>query len=237
MKSLGNILNRKILIVDDESEILIMISEILMSYGFKYLYTANSYQSTLELLDQNLLDLAILDIMLPDGNGFDLLREIQTTNDSNDFPILFLTAKDKDVDKIHGLGLGADDYITKPFNSKELLFRVINVLKRTYKNDTKQIILKDSVVDLEKAIVRKNSEVTNLTATEFIIIQDLFENSGRIITNDQIIEVVWGKDSWNYENSLMTHISRLRQKIELDSSSPKSLITIKGLGYQLNTED
>lgn len=237
MKNLGNLVNKKILLVDDEPKILIMVSEMLTEYGFSNLITANTYKSALSLAFDESPDLAILDVMLPDGNGFDLMDEMKSIFPDKDLPILFLTAKDTDEDIIHGLGLGADDYIVKPFNSRELLFRIINILKRTYRSEMKLVKLKDSIVDLENASVNINGETIALTATELKIFKYLYENSGRIVTSDQIIENVWEGNSWGYENSLMAHISRLRQKIELDSSNPKSLITIKGLGYRLNAEE
>ena len=177
-------------------------------------------------------DLAILDVMLPDGDGFSLMQQIRTFSK---MPIIFLTAKDEAADKLAGLGLGADDYVAKPFLPQELLLRIYAVMRRCYKEENALIILDGCTVDLSRAEVKKDGEVISLTAKEHIFLETLARNEGKIVTVDALCEALWGDNPFGYENSLNAHVRRIREKIETDPSKPVSLITIKGLGYKLNT--
>ena len=225
---------KKILIVDDEKDLLKMLVSMFNEYGYKNIITASSYKEAQNEISKDLPDLALLDVMLGDGNGFELINEIKK---KADIPVLFLTARGEDEDKLVGLGAGADDYIVKPFLAKELFLRVNAVLRRTYRNDNKIINLNACRIDFEKAVVIKNNDEIPLTAKEFELLQALYRNCGKIVTIDSLCEAAWGDNPFGYENSLMAHIRRIREKIEENPSKPVSLITVKGLGYKLITED
>ena len=179
-------------------------------------------------------EFAILDVMLPDGNGFDLMEQLKRISD---YPVLFLTARGEDEDKFYGFDLGADDYMVKPFLPKELLFRIHAILRRSYKNENPLVKLAESEIDFDRAEIIKNGEHISLTAKEYEILAALYRNAGRIVTIDALCEAAWGDNPFGYENSLMAHIRRIREKIEANPSRPVSLITMKGLGYKLIVED
>ena len=175
-------------------------------------------------------DLAILDVMLPDGDGFSLLKQLRQFSE---MPVLFLTARDEADDKLAGLGLGADDYIVKPFLPQELVLRIAAVLRRCYAAENPLLELAASRVNFATAEVeRADGQTVPLTAKEHEILSVLARNAGRIVTIDSLCEACWGT-SFGYENSLMAHIRRLREKIEADPSAPVSLVTARGLGYKL----
>ncbi|QIB26867.1 response regulator transcription factor [Caloranaerobacter azorensis] len=229
-----NIKNKKILIVDDEPEIRKMIESFLRKEGFFRIYLASTCEEALAICRLNKPHIAILDVMLPDGDGFELFSSIRQFSQ---MPVIFLTAKGEDQDRLLGLGLGADDYIVKPFLPRELILRLTAILKRVYTNTIKQRLpvfkLEGCIVDLESAIVRSNKGEQTLTAKEHGLLLKLYENKGRIVTSDALCEAVWGDDYYGYENSLMVHIRRIREKIEINPSKPKNLLTIRGLGYKL----
>lgn len=148
-----------------------------------------------------------------------------------------MTARGEDEDKFRGFGLGADDYIVKPFLPKELIYRVNAILRRSYKGENPIVKLSGSEIDFDRAEVIKNGEHIALTAKEHDILAALYRNAGRIVTIDTLCEAAWGDNPYGYENSLMAHIRRIREKIEVNPSHPVSLITIKGLGYKLIVGD
>ena len=172
--------------------------------------------------------------MLPDGDGFFLMEQLRKTGG---YPVLFLTACGEDKDKFKGFGIGADDYMVKPFLPKELVFRIMAILRRSYKDENPLVKLKDSEINFDCAEVVKNGVHIALTAKEYDILAALYRNAGRIVTIDSLCEAAWGENPFGYENSLMAHIRRIREKIELNPSRPVSLITVKGLGYKLVTLD
>lgn len=226
--------HKKILLVDDEAELLRMVTSILTQDGYTEIKTAGTVSDALEVCRTWTPDLAVLDVMLPDGDGFALFSGMQ---EFTDIPVLFLTARGEDEDKFQGLGLGADDYIVKPFLPKELTLRLGAILRRCYKNESPLVKLKGSSVDFERAEVIKEGEHLSLTAKEHAILTALYRNAGRIVTIDQLCEAAWGDNPFGYENSLMAHIRRIREKIEGNPSKPESLLTVKGLGYKLVTEE
>ena len=229
--------DKKILIVDDEPEILAMVETIFKKDGFLNIYTASSCSQAIIQLVDNEPDIAVLDVMLPDGDGFSLFNEFKKYME---IPVLFLTAKGEDEDKILGLGLGADDYIVKPFLPRELTLRLSAVLKRTYSRSIKEglpiINLEYSIVDLSKAEGIKNGQKFCLTAKEYSILSILYENVNKIVTTDTLCKRAWEGETYGYENTLMVHIRHIREKIEQNPSRPKSLLTVKGLGYTLLTK-
>ena len=222
--------NKRLLLVDDEQELLDMVVSILKEEGFNYIATAKTVKEALVLADRFQPELAILDVMLPDGNGFSLMEQLKI---KGEYPILFLTARGEDEDKFKGFGLGADDYVVKPFLPKELTFRIMAILRRSYKDENPIVKLQNSDIDFDRAEVIKNGEHIALTAKEHDILSVLYRNAGRIVTIDALCEAAWGENPFGYENSLMAHIRRIREKIELNPSRPVSLITVKGLGYKL----
>lgn len=224
---------KKILLVDDEQEILTMVADFLREDGYTRIQTAGTAAQALAAVREWNPDLAVLDVMLPDGDGFSLFREMRHLTQA---PVLFLTARGEDEDRLHGLGLGADDYMVKPFLPKELLLRIGIILRRYYKEESPLVQLAASQIDFSRAEVLKNGERIPLTAKEFELLQALCRNAGRIVTIDQLCEAAWGDNPFGYENSLMAHIRRIREKIEENPSKPVSLITVKGLGYKLVVE-
>lgn len=224
---------KRLLLVDDEQDLLDMVVSILKEEGFHYITTAKTVKNALALADRFQPDIAILDVMLPDGNGFSLMKQLKH---KAEYPILFLTARGEDEDRLQGLGLGADDYIVKPFLPKELIFRIMAILRRCYKEENPFVKLKNSEIDFDRAEIIKGSKHIALTAKEYKILSVLYRNSGRIVTIDALCEAAWGENPFGYENSLMAHIRRIREKIEIDPSHPVSLITVKGLGYKLVIE-
>lgn len=223
---------KKLLLVDDEPELLKMVTAILKDDGFEHIVSAASVKEGVEAAAGEKPDLAVLDVMLPDGDGFSLMEQIRSFTDA---PVIFLTAKDEAADKLAGLGLGADDYIVKPFMAQELLLRVYAVLRRCYKEDRQLLRLDGCTVDFSRAEVHKAGEVIPLTAKEHALLETLTHNEGKIVSVDALCEALWGDNPFGYENSLNAHVRRIREKIETDPSRPVSLITIKGLGYKLNT--
>lgn len=229
-----NMKDRKILIVDDEPEISMMIERFLRKEGFFRIYTAADCTSALSICRTGSPDIAILDVMLPDGDGFSLLSSIRQFSD---MPVLFLSARGEDEDRLLGLGLGADDYMVKPFLPRELLLRLIAILKRVYSSTVEKHLtvfqLGDQSIDLNSAIVRRKQKELPLTAKEHALLVKLYENRGRIVTSDALCQAVWGDDYYGYENTLMVHIRRIREKIEPNPSNPVYLLTVRGLGYKL----
>lgn len=233
-----NVKDKKILIVDDEPDIRIMIERFLRKEGFFRIYTASDCTSALSICRTDKPDIAILDVMLPDGDGFSLLSAIRQFSDT---PILFLSARGEDEDRLLGLGLGADDYIVKPFLPRELVLRLMAVLKRVYSSPVVERLsvfrLGEQNIDLDSAVVYRNQEELPLTAKEHAILVKLYENQNRIVTSDALCQAVWGDDSYGYENTLMVHIRRVREKIESDPSKPRYLLTVRGLGYKLQVKE
>lgn len=226
------LLNKKILIVDDEAALLKMIEDVLFSEGFYSLYTAQDCKKALEIVQSQPIALFLLDINLPDGNGFMLYRELRHYSQA---PVMFLTARGEADDRIRGLDLGADDYIVKPFLPRELVLRIKALLRRTYGTEAKEtgFSIGTRKIDFEKAAVITPEKETPLTAKELILIKKLWENRNRIVTNDALCMAAWGEDYYGHENNLMVHIRHLRQKLEATPSKPQYLITVKGLGYRL----
>ena len=222
---------KKILLVDDEPELRKLVIDILSDDGFSNIIDAGTVQTGLVFARQEKPDLAILDVMLPDGDGFSLMKKLRAFTN---IPVIFLTAKDEAADKLAGLGLGADDYVVKPFLPQELLLRVHAVLRRCYKADSPLLELEGCTIDFSRAEVNKNGIIVALTAKEHTLLETLSRSEGRIVSIDALCEALWGDNPFGYENSLNAHIRRIREKIETDPSKPVSLITVKGLGYKLN---
>ena len=226
--------NKRILLVDDEPELLNMLVSILKTEGFSNIETAKTVKEAQIKADSFLPELAVLDVMLPDGDGFSLMERVKQ---KREYPILFLTARGEEEDKFQGFGLGADDYMVKPFLPKELIFRILAILRRSYKEENPYVKLMHSEIDFAGAEVIKDGRHIPLTAKEYDLLSALYRNAGRIVTIDALCEAAWGDNPFGYENTLMAHIRRIREKIELNPSHPQSLVTVKGLGYKLILEE
>ncbi|MFR7746295.1 MAG: response regulator transcription factor [Eggerthellaceae bacterium] len=225
--------NKTILLVDDEPELLNLLKTVLAADGFETVITASDVASGLSAYEQHHPDLAILDVALPDGDGFTLCTYLRSLSKGHPLPVIFLTAKDETSDRLTGLRSGADDYLTKPFSAQELILRMYAVLRRCYPEDDPVLHLAHCTIDLDNVEVHKDGcDPVFLTAKESELLRILANNANRIVTTDHLCEECWGS-SFGYEQSLMTHVRRIREKIELNPSKPESLITMKGLGYKL----
>lgn len=222
----------RILIVDDEAALQNMVKEILTQAGYETASALTCAQA-LEQFRAAAPDAVLLDVNLPDGDGFSLLGKLR---ENRDVPVLFLSARDEDADRLQGLGLGADDYITKPFLPHELLLRLNAVLRRVYREIPDTCRLGDVEVDWGKSSIRRNGEEIALTAKEFSLLKKLWEARGNIVTIDALCAALWDGPLVGYENTLMVHIRRLREKIEANPSHPNHLLTVRGLGYRLSRE-
>lgn len=235
---MDDIFDCKLLIVDDEPELLKMLNNILHREGFRKLISAASCAQARSLFSAERPEGVILDVTLPDGDGFSLIREFR---EKSLLPVLFLSARDEDEDRLLGLGLGADDYITKPFLPRELILRLKAVLTRTYfpailgQTIKPVFLLGETKIDLNSGTVTTKRSQIMLTAKEFTLLQKLYEHRGNIVTGDSLCRAAWGDNLYGYENTLMVHIRRLREKIEPEPSAPRYLLTVRGLGYKLTS--
>lgn len=221
----------KILVIDDEQAILDLLEMILKREQFQ-VAVANNGKMALTLFDSFNPDLVILDLMLPDISGHDLCKEITRRKKT---PIVMLTAKDDIIDKVLGLELGADDYITKPFDTRELLARVKAILRRVEKNDdlpTNIVQHYDLTIDLENRIVKKNGETIELTLKEYELLEVFARNPQKVFSREELLQKAWGYDFMGDTRAVDICITRLRKKIEEDSSNPKHIITVYGFGYR-----
>ena len=235
-----NLYDYKILLVDDEETLREMVVGFLRRAGFYNISTAGNCREAGKVFGRETPHLVLLDVMLPDGDGFSLFKRLR---ENSEVPVIFLSARDEDENRLRGLGLGADDYITKPFLPEELILRVKAVLKRVYRakdaREEETIAMGACLVDLGSGVVRWNrgeeadDEETTLTAKEYAILQKLSQERGRIVTIDALCDAVWREGNYGYENTLVVHIRRLREKIEEDPSHPQHLLTVRGLGYRL----
>ncbi|MCK4551841.1 MAG: response regulator transcription factor [Tenericutes bacterium] len=229
----------KILLVDDEIELANMIKEYLKNEGFEVL-TKYTLADGKESFDNNSFSAVVLDINLPDGSGLDLCKYVR---DKSDIPILMLSARSGDVDKIMGLGLGSDDYITKPFSASELSARIrahINRYNRlsNNQNENKGIKrFKDLVIDEESYEVFYNNEKIELTAKEFQILNYLSSHPNRVYTKEQLFNHVWGFDYYGDMNTVTVHIRKIREKIEINSKKPRYIKTVWGVGYKFENPE
>ncbi|WP_295147821.1 response regulator transcription factor [uncultured Peptoniphilus sp.] len=219
-----------ILLVDDESYLIDSMYKFLKNKGYQKILTAKNIAEARFKLNNSKVDLMILDIMLTDGSGFDLLKDLRK---KSSLPVIILSALSGIDDKKEGFDLEVDDYIVKPFLPDDLLWRIEAILRRTYQNKNEKTILSGGIVfDRGRAMLIKDDEEIQLTAKQFKILDYLATNINKIVSIDQILDKCW-EESFGYENTLITHIYRLRDKLEEDPANPKTLITVKGLGYKL----
>lgn len=226
----------KILVAEDDTDILEVLRLYLENAGFNVIAAENG-RVAYELLNAEKPDLAIFDIMMPELNGFELTKRVRVTSS---IPIIILSAMNADSDKILGLDIGADDYITKPFNPLEVVARVQSNLRRKYKLDggehdigSEVLVVGELRLDTKRFLLFKNDEEIQLTPTEFKILSTLMEKPGRVFTKAQIYERINGEYFENDDNTMMVHISKLREKLGDDSKNPTYLKTVRGLGYKI----
>jgi len=223
----------KILVVEDEASFSEALEFLLGKEGFSVV-TAENGADALKKFDQGGIDLVLLDLMIPEISGTEVCRQIRTKSRT---PIIMLTAKDSEVDKVVGLEIGADDYVTKPYSSRELVARIRAVLRRNSGEgiDGDQGIMSVGPVrmDVERHQVSVNGIATSLPLKEFELLEFLMRNAGRVLTRMQLIDRVWGSDYVGDTKTLDVHIKRLRAKIETDPANPTLIQTVRGLGYKM----
>ncbi|WP_101877028.1 response regulator transcription factor [Lachnoclostridium edouardi] len=227
-----------ILVVDDENEIAELVEIYLVSDGYK-VFKANNAQEGFSILNKEKVHLVLLDIMMPGMDGMDMCRKIRETNN---IPIIMLSAKSTDLDKIMGLGIGADDYVAKPFNPLELTARVKSQLRRytqlnpnssARENEKNEIIIKGLVINKDNHKVIVYDEEIKLTPIEFDILYLLASNPGKVFSTDEIFERVWNEKVYEANNTVMVHIRRLRGKMKEDTRQNKIITTVWGVGYKI----
>lgn len=227
--------DEKVLIVDDEEHIVELLQFNLVNAGYKVI-TANNGLDALKKVKENKPDLLLLDLMLPGMDGLDVCKEIKRDKETSKTSIIMLTAKSEELDKILGLELGADDYITKPFSIRELLARVKAVLRRSNSDEISEEIyeLGRLKVDFERHEVLINNEKVELTLKEFELLEILIKNKGKILRREILLDKVWGYEYIGETRTVDVHIRYLRKKIEDDDKNPKFIETIRGVGYRFN---
>ncbi|OGW12974.1 MAG: DNA-binding response regulator [Nitrospinae bacterium RIFCSPLOWO2_12_39_16] len=223
-------MNSKILIVDDEEDILTLLEYNLEKAGFKVI-SADDGPEAIELAKKEKPALIILDIMLPSMEGTEVCKAIKRDDATSHIPIIMLTAKGEEVDRIVGLELGADDYITKPFSPRELVLRVKAVLKRGHGGEENEgtITAGNIRIDLERSVVISNGKPLKLTATEFKLLVELVKAKGKVLSRDALLDNVRGTDYYVTDRTIDTHIRRLREKL---GKSAKHIETVRGFGYK-----
>ncbi len=224
-----------IIIVDDEKEIADLVDVVLKNEGYETLKFYDSIEAYEEIQNNSNIDLAVIDVMMPGMDGFELCVKIR---ESYTYPIIMLTARVEDVDKITGLSIGADDYVTKPFNPLELLARIKAQLRRYKKygaknTDTQIFESKGLVINKQEHTVSLFDENVNLTPTEFDILWLLCENAGNVVSTESIFEAVWKEDYLDSNNTVMVHIRRIREKLKEPPRNPKIIKTVWGVGYKV----
>lgn len=224
----------KLLLVEDDSTILEGLKFCLERENFEVEKSSMGCDA-LKIISDNKIDLILLDINLPDCNGIDLYKKIKK---EKDIPTIFLTANDLETTIVEALDTGADDYITKPFKTRELISRVNSVLRRVNKNEVQNIIeIKNIKVNLKEATVYKDTEKIFLTALEYKILLILFMHPGRVFTRESILAEIWDtEEEYVNDNTLTVYIKRIREKLEDDPTNPKIILTVRGLGYKVDYE-
>jgi len=221
----------RILVVEDEESFSDALSFLLRREGFEVSVAGTGPDALVEF-DRSGADLVLLDLMLPGLSGTEVCRSIRT---KSQVPVIMLTAKDGEVDKVVGLEIGADDYVTKPFSSRELVARIRAVLRRRGETEPAAPAAVEAGpvrMDVERQVVTVNGDGVTLPLKEFELLEFLLRNAGRVLTRGQLIDRVWGSDYVGDTKTLDVHVKRLRSKIEPDPATPKHLLTVRGLGYK-----
>lgn len=227
-------MNEKILLVDDEKGIIDMLKMALSKNGYSHLFVAYSGEEALSVLENQSIDLIVLDVMLPDIDGFEICKRVRS---KYQIPIFFLSAKTTDFDVIAGLTLGGDDYIKKPFNPMELIARIKAFTRRQRLENTQEFSksvyeIGNITLHTKEATVLVNGNSISLPAKEYELLSFFMKHPNQIFSTAHLHEAVWGELGRDYQNTVVVHITRIRKKIEINPSSPKRLINIRGLGYK-----
>ncbi|MCX7653720.1 MAG: response regulator transcription factor [Fervidobacterium sp.] len=228
---------KTIMIIDDQPEILELVSFTLQKEGYDIVPVEDAEKALQELKEKD-IDMFIVDIMLPNMDGFEFVRTIRATDKHKLTPVIFLSAKGEEFDKVLGLELGADDYIVKPFSVRELLARIRAVFRRMQlgtvvkEEKPKKIVAKDLEIDIDKYEVRVKGRKVSLTPLEFDLLRFLAENEGKVFSRDVLLDRLWGYDYFGDTRTVDVHIRRLRTKIEEDPSNPRYVVTVRGKGYK-----
>lgn len=229
----------KILVVDDEEPIAKILDFNLRKEGYDVI-VANDGEKAVELAFSEDPDLILLDLMLPKKDGMEVCREVRA---QKNIPIIMLTAKNSEIDKVLGLEFGADDYVTKPFSTRELMARVKVNLRRVAKQteaveekNTSEVVIKDIVIYPEAYIIKKNGEEVDLTRREFDLFYYLAQHRGQVLTRENLLQTVWGYDYFGDVRTVDVTVRRLREKVETDSSQPEYIMTRRGVGYFIGEE-
>ncbi len=224
----------KILVIDDEEHILELLKFNLELSGFDVSVSPEANQA-IELIDKEKPDLLLLDWMLPKISGIDILRKIRQDENIYDLPVIMLTAKNMEDDKIQGLNVGADDYITKPFSIKELMARINTILRRYRVSDKSQSIIEagNIILNTDQYGLTVDGHAVDLTRKEFELLKLLMENRGKVLKRDYLLEKVWGYEFYGETRTVDVHIRHLRKKLGLDETSENGIDTIRGLGYKM----
>jgi DNA-binding response OmpR family regulator len=221
---------KSILVIDDEPSIVELLTFNLKKEGYDVL-KAYDAEEALKIAEDNETDMFIVDIMLPGMDGFELVRNLRATEKFRQTPVIFLSAKSEEFDKVLGLELGADDYITKPFSVREVLARIRAVFRRIQQSAQAKEE-RPKKIDTEKYEVRVRNRMVSLTPLEFELLRFLAENEGKVFSRDVLLDKLWGYDYYGDTRTVDVHIRRLRTKIEEDASNPKYIITVRGKGYK-----
>ena len=237
--------NQRILAVDDEEHILELIEYNMVKNGFSVI-TATSGEEALELLEEKTVDLVLLDIMMDGMDGIEVLKRIRANSKTEDLPVILLTAKAEEIDKVLGLELGADDYLTKPFGVHELPARVKAVLRRSSrgKKETKTEEKREEFVSTGKLTIDKETrdaqvdgQVVELALKEFELLYLLVKNQGKVFSREQVLETVWGYDYYGETRTVDVHIRNIRKKLEEKGLNPDCIKTVRGVGYKFQPEE
>ncbi|MBB5776883.1 winged helix-turn-helix domain-containing protein [Nonomuraea sp. NPDC051941] len=227
----------RVLVVEDEESFSDALSYMLRKEGFEVSVAATGPEA-LDTFDRNGADLVLLDLMLPGLPGTEVCRSLRQRSK---VPVIMLTAKDSEIDKVVGLELGADDYVTKPFSSRELVARIRAVLRRqgdvTEELETAVLAVGPVRMDVDRHVVAVRGEQVQLPLKEFELLEVLLRNAGRVLTRGQLIDRVWGADYVGDTKTLDVHVKRLRAKIESDPSNPRCILTVRGLGYKFDATE
>ena len=231
-------MNGKILVVDDEEALVRLIGYNLGKEGFAIL-TAQDGNEAWQLIQSEKPDLIVLDLMLPGKDGMEICQDLR--KDNIDIPIIMLTARDEEIDKVLGLELGADDYMTKPFSVRELSARVKAILRRKSNTDSsgkndKELSIGKFTIKAEKYEIYQNGELLDLTLKEYELLEVLLRNKDRVLKRDYLLELLWDYADGVNTRVLDVHISKLREKIETDSKNPRYIKTVRGVGYKFEED-
>ncbi|WFB61294.1 response regulator transcription factor [Paenibacillus sp. BR1-192] len=231
--------DQRVLVVDDEADIVRLLQTVLIKEGIDQVYTAATAEEAWIEFQQRQPDIVILDIMLPDGEGYEVCKKIRSISN---VPIFFLSAKAEEIDKILGFAIGGDDYITKPFSPKEVAYRIKARFRRPEmpqqeEKPNRLVQVGPFELDEEKIELKKNGKVIPLKPKELGLLTLMLKHPGQIMSKESLYDQVWGEEFFGFDNTVMVHIRRLREKIEEDPSNPRYLLTVKGLGYKLAVEE